>query len=620
MKKFKLLSNLAQLSVVKKIALATGSIFFIFIFLLLLIPSPFYKDGFRTLQELQTYAKSTNELEPMSNNNTLKPEFETYYQKFNVSFFKKIKAKLSYLLVGMKIIKKPVWSASFFKTLLTTQAKEREGKGLTGNVICKITTTEKSKFVVFGNLQGAFHSFVRYLEKLKELGIINDKLEVIQPDHYVIFMGNIINRSCYSMETLAAVARFVQVNPDKVIYLRGNHETNNYWQEHTLKRELQIRAAQLSSSNIPLEEEVNKYFNTLPHAAYITIPDAPTDFIRISHLGRGQSDLLNENNYTQFLTETAPQPLSFTTIKDKGNNEDPDTPISIKVIIRGEKKRDTFQSMEGLRLLAPDMDSVAWNILSCPTFVFQKAIKFYHDAFVILSADKNIDEWRLTLYSRDTRSKNPFKATTYFLLSGINTETKQQLEQEKPSKKDKKKKIKSRSLPERSLPESAQQTGVTQQIPVPVQPTAKAQVAQTQTPVVQQVSTPQPTQPPVVAQQTPAPQPAAQPQTLQKISSEKNTTTNETLEKINATLSNIQETLDHLHRSAHRHKTKVKATIPEPDQPETEEQAAPILPTTQEKDKESAQMTINQIGGGITEPKIIPSTSGSSMSGTPEAS
>ena len=66
--------------------------------------------------------------------------------------------------------------------------------------------------------------------------------------------------------------------------------------------------------------------------------------------------------------------------------------------------------------------------------------------------------------------------------------------------------------------------------------------------------------------------------------------------------------------------TKVEVSTPEPDQQETDVQTTPILPTAQEKDKENAQMTINQIGGGITEPKIIPSTSGSSMSGTPEAS
>ena len=76
-----------------------------------------------------------------------------------------------------------------------------------------------------------------------------------------------------------------------------------------------------------------------------------------------------------------------------------------------------FQKMEGLRLLPPDLDSVAWNILSCPNLVFQKAINFFHDAFVIITPQDNIKDWSITLYNRDVRTKDPFKETTYNLLT-----------------------------------------------------------------------------------------------------------------------------------------------------------------------------------------------------------
>ncbi len=113
--------------------------------------------------------------------------------------------------------------------------------------------------------------------------------------------------------------------------------------------------------------------------------------------------------------------------------------------------------MEGLRFLAPDIDSVAWNILSCPTYVYQRAIKFYHDAFVVLEASAKIDDWKINLYSRDARTKDPFKVTTYNMLSGTDIATNVQMERYKAkrAKKDKTSKTKTpkdkKKKPARSL-------------------------------------------------------------------------------------------------------------------------------------------------------------------------
>lgn len=424
--------------------------------LLFVLPRPVYKRGFATLQDLQQLAQSTPELVPMSNNNTLKPEFAAHYEQFKPTFKLVMLEKLTSLATFLRLAKPPLFSAGFFKTLIETITKEREAKGQTGGpIICKVTATENSKFVIFGNLQGALHSFVRDLGKLKELNFINNKLKLTQPDTYVFFTGNVINRSSYSMETMAAVAYFSHVNPDRVFYLRGNHEKDNYWQEHALKTELQIRAAHLSTDLIPLSTQVNKFFDTLPEAAYIALPETTHEFIRVSYAGRTKSEILNENNYAAFLTQSTSDPVTYTVLKGKQDSEPPAQPIIIKAIFRDEKKRETYQPMEGLRFLAPDIDSVAWNILSCPTYVYQRAIKFKHDAFVVLEASKNIDNWKLTLYSRDATLQNPFKATTYNMLSGIDLATQKQIERDQPkkAKKDPKKvKVKKdKKKPPRSL-------------------------------------------------------------------------------------------------------------------------------------------------------------------------
>lgn len=390
-------------------------------FLLLLMPLPSYKDGFRTLEEIDAYAKTIPENFKIDTDNTIKPDFSNYYNTLRPTWKSNLKDKIFWLLTLIKLVKPPVWSVSFFKEQLLSTAKQREAREFIGDFVCKLLPTAQSKIIIFGNVQGAFHSLTRCLQKIRELGIISDNLKITSPDNLIIFTGDVINRSPYTMETLSLVIKLIYLNPDNIIYLRGNHESGNYWQEHTLKTELQIRAANLSHGIIiPLVDDVNRFFNTLPLACYISmLSDAGNEFIRISDSGRGQNELLNEHSYSKFLTSKVLQRISSFNLKDKTDQAAGDIDIDIKVIFKGEKKREVYQPHEGLRLLAPDLDSTAWTILSCPTPVYQKAIKFMHDAFALLAPAKNIDEWKITLYNRNVQTQESFKATAFYLLSGL---------------------------------------------------------------------------------------------------------------------------------------------------------------------------------------------------------
>jgi len=460
----------------KRVSIGFGIFFGIVIILLFFASYPFYTDGFFTLQNVITYSKEHKEDVPIETPNTIKPVFDTYYSQFIPTSKTKIIWKTHWLLGKLHLDTTPNFSPSFFKTQLDTLCKTRESKGQKGNFVVKITTMPQSKFVVFGNLQGAFHPLSRSLEKLKELGIIDDSLTITNPDYWILFMGDVVSRSPYSMETLSLVMKLMQKNPDNIIYLKGNHESSNYWQEHTLKTELQIRAAHLSKEQIPLADLVNQFFNTLPIAAYITIDD--THLIRLSEAARAQNPLLTEDLYAGFLSEKSGQKLSILNLDEKKSV--PGAPVTISVIIKNEKKRETYQTMEGLRLLAPDMGSVAWNILSCPTPVYQQAIKFVYDSFAVITPGANLDSWKITHYNRDVRTKDPFKSTEYCLLSG---------------QKDG---ITTNPAPQQAQP-PVQTPQVQPQIQAPT-PTTPSAIAQ---PAPQQVVAPAPITPPVI---TPAPQ------------------------------------------------------------------------------------------------------------------
>lgn len=402
-------------------SIITISTVLIVIAFLFFAPIPEYNHQFFTsLDDLLLFAQSIPEYEPMTNANTLRPEFAHYYQQFEPTLSKNIENKARWLLSQLHVIQPPHWTPYAFKKLLLETTQQRELQKITGKqLIAVIDAQQDAKLIVFGNIQGSLHSFTRDLEHLIQLQIFDESLRLINSSYYIIFMGNIINRSHLSLETLSITLRLMQRNPNNIIYLRGTHESRNYWQEHTLKTELQTKTRVLSQSLIPLEEDINRFFATLPIALYIAVPKAKNTFVRISHAGRTETKDFSDERCAIFLNAATNKSLRYFKLppEDDDNHEEKTQSLSIPAIIRGEKKRESFQKMEGLRLLTPDLDSVAWNILSCPNLVYQKAIGFFHDAFVIITPKNNIKDWTITLYNRDVRTEDLFKETTYNLLT-----------------------------------------------------------------------------------------------------------------------------------------------------------------------------------------------------------
>jgi len=440
MKTHKKAHGLSIGSIIKIIGLTLAGCLAIIVIFLLVTPYPSYSDCFRTLQEVEIYAKNSTELIPMDNNNTLKPEFNNYYKKFTQTYSKTAYEKFVWLGSKIGLKKQPLWSISAFKTLLERATKAHVEKGFQGTVIAKIEGTENSKFVVFGNIQGALHSLTRDLDKLKELGIIDTNFKIIQPNHYIIFNGDVIDRSPYTLESLTVILKLIVTNPEHVVYIRGHHEEGNYWQEHTLKTELLIRASVVSKTSIPLEKEVNAFFATLPLALYISMPpNNSQDFVRISRFGFGEEPHLEESKYTQFLQKKSQEPLASFVIKDQSTEDaEAEEKIKIRVLIKAEKKRQEFQAMEGLRLLPPDKGITSWNVLSCPTVVYGTVLKFFNDAFVVITPGKTIEDWDITLFARDRRENQPFFTKSYNFVEGT--------KDGKPAKKEGEKGEKEKSI------------------------------------------------------------------------------------------------------------------------------------------------------------------------------
>lgn len=408
-----------------KIVVASIGLLIVMILMLAYIPQPYYSDGFRTLSDLQKYAATLDEFIIMEGKNLANPSYESYYQKnVALTFGKRLYKNSYYLLSKLNMLSPPIFSISFFSSLLEDVRAKRLENGWSGDFVQKVVLTDSSKVIVFGAVQGAFHSLIRDLTKLKELQIIDENLKLRKSDYTLVFLGNAVNRSPFTLETFALVLRLIKNNPQNVIYLKGTNEYNQGWKVLTLKRELEIRAQHFSKEVIPLESSVNSFFNTLPLSIYSIM--SLDDKNQVSYFQFSPSiddeklrNLLTESVDKQFLAEKTSERLDTLAISDFRINAKITGKVSLRAIVSDIKKRDMYEEMDGLRQLQFLQDHSNWTVMSCPTDPFLKAFNFSYDAFVLIEPG-SANEWHITLYNRNIKNKEnkEFSKRVYNLITG----------------------------------------------------------------------------------------------------------------------------------------------------------------------------------------------------------
>jgi branched-chain amino acid transport system substrate-binding protein len=364
----------------------------------------------QTLKELNFYAKDNIEYTTYDNNDLLNPDYTTFHKSQIKGFFGKA---WDGLLRLVRIKNKPVGTIDILKKLLDKLSKDKKQ----GDFIYKFTPKSGEKFVIWGALHGAFHSFTRDLEELKELKIIDEDLKIAE-GYYFVFNGNVIDRSPYIIETLCVVLSLIEKNPDKVFYLRGDHEDKEKWHTEGLKREFTVKGALLSKENLNcLIKKVDYYFNTLPIALFLKTT-GQDEFVCCSHYGLEENNL-KQSIFADFLAKDNSEQLkTFNLMRaEKTNNF-----VNIESIIKGSGEQDTKVSSKGLTVLLPDHGATAWRVLSSPTISSQKNYSFFDDSFVIVEVGKDIYNWKISSYYQDVRTKKGFEYKSYYLVSTQSTD------------------------------------------------------------------------------------------------------------------------------------------------------------------------------------------------------
>jgi hypothetical protein len=441
--------NFNFLKIAKISGIVFGGIFGLVILIMIVAPRPYYSEGFENFDEVKEYSKDLDEFMKMTGKNYITPDYSSYYQKkFVVTLSKRISNKIAWFFYLIYLKSRPNWSPGFFKDALEGVVKEREKKGMTGGkIINKVKAKESSKFVVFGNIQGAFHSFARCLYQLGKLNILDSNFKLKSLDYYIVFLGNLGDRSPYSLETQSLVLRLLQENPDNIIYIRSVHEYFKVWQRHTTKDELVFRLKDFSKEDIPLKSMFNKYLETLPIGFYAMLPKSEKEknlgFVRFSAYRKLNEKIekLDESLFSDFLKKDSPEPLAVFDLGKQKKSPDDAPGISMKAVLCDIYKRTEFQPTDGFRQLDDDRGAVAWTVLSTTIESYRVALKFFYDAFIVIEAGKKLEDWKATLYNQDVRNTTGFKQRSesfFYPKGGGKTE---KSKDDKKSAKEAKKKV-----------------------------------------------------------------------------------------------------------------------------------------------------------------------------------
>jgi branched-chain amino acid transport system substrate-binding protein len=367
----------------------------------MMVTIPLY--SFRTVHEAQEYAHRYPEFPESNNNDLYNLDYSTFYKELRPPAWKQIARNLG-------IVPRALWQVKDFKELMRRVTDKHLAKHHRYPFGQFLKVEPHAQVLVWSNAHGCFHSLVRGITQWFNEKIIDNSFTLIQPHTYIVFDGNSIDYGAYSLETLTLILRLLETNPEKVIYIAGQHEYKTFWHAFGLARELEIRAASSSDEIIPLGSLVDTFFQTLPLALFIsTGTDA---LVVISYFGSEELsfvDLLCSSNGT---TPHAQVAQLCQQAKDKHQ-------LPIKALIKGHSQLKTYKDGQGLYALESEDGATTWFVVSSAPKVYRMVYGFFYDAYVVLDLVPDLSKSLITLYYNDTQTSAQFKkGPVYNLISG----------------------------------------------------------------------------------------------------------------------------------------------------------------------------------------------------------
>jgi hypothetical protein len=130
-----------------------------------------------------------------------------------------------------------------------------------------IVREPNSQVLIIGDLHSSFHSLCDIINENRHL--FDGKSLVLKHGHYIIFLGDIVDRGPYSVELLLLTLYLKKNNPDQVIIINGNHE-DYYMHNATQGVEMLSSEARLQfGDRHPAVAEITRLLYFLPSTVFL---------------------------------------------------------------------------------------------------------------------------------------------------------------------------------------------------------------------------------------------------------------------------------------------------------------------------------------------------------------
>jgi hypothetical protein len=140
----------------------------------------------------------------------------------------------------------------------------------------KLVLRPDATVIAIGDLHGDIRSLLQMLEELNRREIL-DGFAVRQPNHHLIFTGDLTDRGSYGTEVLYTLFRLKMASPAQVHIARGNHEDIDLASRYGFLDEL--RGKYGGDANVT---KLMRAYDLLPVVIYL---GTGTDFLQINHGG-----------------------------------------------------------------------------------------------------------------------------------------------------------------------------------------------------------------------------------------------------------------------------------------------------------------------------------------------
>lgn len=348
--------------------------------------------SFDSLSRFDLYAQNSLEHPEIDNTDWERPDFTSFYTNRKPTVWSRLKTFFG--------LQKNIFDLTEFENILQEVTAQRKERGFHGDFVQKLIFRDQGRLVIFGDLQGAYHSLVRSLKYLVTQDVISQELS-LDEGSYIVFNGNVVDAAAYNIETLMAALVLMKKNPERVMYVKGQYELKIKKEESILYHQLMIIEPSKADR---LFDQIMAFFDTLPLTLYVR-----RDEKEVLKIFSQASDRFDDSQLGVFLSSGSKVQLLHADELEKGSAN-----ISVGAIIRSY---DYSRTLGLKRYVGPP---TTWQVFSSPTGAHRRLYGFFSDAFAMVDSAIHFHDWLITLYVNDLLSSNGFDSLgTYNLSTGL---------------------------------------------------------------------------------------------------------------------------------------------------------------------------------------------------------